>query len=1281
MKFLEHGPSIPDELLYAHDEGRVVFFCGSGVSRARAKFPDFWGLARRVMDSLSIPQDSPAKVAYDQIIELEDKKIGRLISADRIFGLLEKEVPEYDIYRAIAEVLKPTDDVDLTAHKTIIDLATTPEKKVQLITTNFDLLFELSCDNKIASYTPANLSNTLLGKDIDGVVHLHGRVNQEHDNADDSMFVLSSSEFGRAYLSEGWATDYFKHILDNYYVVFIGYSADDPPVNYLLEALSKTTGKLERIYAFQSVNDDETLKSWSDIGATTIKYEENDNHSLLWETLDAWAIRSRDSDAWFAKIINMSKKGPEKLQPYERGMVAHIIKSVKGARFFSETGDKTPPPAEWLCVIDPAIRYAKPGYTALLGENRAFVDPFDLYGIDSDIQPEIISSYDYSNKRDVPNEAWDGFTINWLDLKNIRGSNYSTFRGYKAINGPNLPARLKLLGNWIVNVAHQPTTLWWAAKSNGLHPDIQNRIMLNFNASQMDSPIIRKAWLYLFEAWEACKDINRLDWYSLKRVIDKDGWNSLILKNFTSINRPRIKIKNTYSDQWKPYRWSDRFKLDDLFHIEVEYPETIHDAEIPDEWLVDVVQNIRGNLKEAVRVEEELDSYKIYSVMSISEDKEKITDEYKFERKHGLSGYLIFFASLFERLVIYDINSAIQEFNSWLLNNDIVFKRLKIWASRFDNLANEYYFNQIIVKSSDEVFWSYDYQKDLLLTIAIRWNDLSVSMREAIESRILKGPKNLKKKDGVNQRYMKSAILNRLHWLSQKGCHFTFDLDTVTKDLKEGVPNWEPKNAEEALRSRVEWGGIVDIKKDPKSLQNEPISNILTKAEDISKNSDDFLVEYDPFAGLTAEKPLLAYLALSSAAKKSEYPEKYWRKFLESEGREDDKPRLMVLTAERVMKFPCEEKIKLIHSISIWLSVASKVISKNYPKTFYKLVSTLIDIIISEPSVGKSAVVRSESGHDWALEALNSPVGKIALAMFNSSAMDEMNDNTGFNHDWISVIDKLLNLPDHNRYYALTMLSHNLHWFYCMDSVWTENNLISNLDHGNVNDVSAFWSGLFWSKKISKNLYSRIKPWLIDLSKEHGFLNYKYHKVVAGFILKGWVNSDDSKGEKLISHSEFQNIIRNADDDLRLNFLWGLKNISLSNDTDFDKTRAAITLEFIQKVWPRSKKIMTPKISANLFELAFSNFDHFKQITFELLPLLTKTGRESFTYIHIKETQEEILKIYPSQVLDLLYAILSDDVYAWPYGIGEMFDKILEADISLKNSRKYIELMRKWNNR
>ena len=94
MRFIENGPSIPDELLNARDEGRVVFFCGSGVSRARAGLPDFFGLADAVLRELRVSEDSDARWLLEKASQLgEERNVPGLISADRVFGLLERTVP------------------------------------------------------------------------------------------------------------------------------------------------------------------------------------------------------------------------------------------------------------------------------------------------------------------------------------------------------------------------------------------------------------------------------------------------------------------------------------------------------------------------------------------------------------------------------------------------------------------------------------------------------------------------------------------------------------------------------------------------------------------------------------------------------------------------------------------------------------------------------------------------------------------------------------------------------------------------------------------------------------------------------------------------------------------------------------------------------------------------------------------------------------------------------------------------------------------------------------
>ena len=64
------------------------------------------------------------------------------------------------------------------------------------------------------------------------------------------------------HLSEGWATDFIRAVLQKFIVVFVGYAADDPPMQYLLEALNRTAGSSSGVYAFQSGSKEDAEARW-----------------------------------------------------------------------------------------------------------------------------------------------------------------------------------------------------------------------------------------------------------------------------------------------------------------------------------------------------------------------------------------------------------------------------------------------------------------------------------------------------------------------------------------------------------------------------------------------------------------------------------------------------------------------------------------------------------------------------------------------------------------------------------------------------------------------------------------------------------------------------------------------------------------------------------------------------------------------------------------------------------------------------------------------------------
>ena len=229
MQFSKNGPSIPGELLKARDEGRVVFFCGAGISQNSAKLPDFRGLTKQIISELGASQHSAAYRAFygaqrviddirkleqpehpDELRRLEELKQlneSGLISGDREFGLLEQDFFLEDIEQEVARALKPdtSNENHLESHRIILQLATTESGQTHLVTTNFDSLFE-DCNPTVKHYQPPKLPNLSAGDALDGITYLHGRVNNDYTGSDPEGFgfVLTSSQYaGRIYLMVG----------------------------------------------------------------------------------------------------------------------------------------------------------------------------------------------------------------------------------------------------------------------------------------------------------------------------------------------------------------------------------------------------------------------------------------------------------------------------------------------------------------------------------------------------------------------------------------------------------------------------------------------------------------------------------------------------------------------------------------------------------------------------------------------------------------------------------------------------------------------------------------------------------------------------------------------------------------------------------------------------------------------------------------------------------------------------------------------------------------------
>ena len=100
MQFVADGPDIPDLLLQAHEDGRVVFFCGAGISYP-AGLPGFRGLVDDIYCLVGTTRTAIERDAYDRN------------QYDATLDLLERRLPgqRIAVRQKLAQVLKPNTTV------------------------------------------------------------------------------------------------------------------------------------------------------------------------------------------------------------------------------------------------------------------------------------------------------------------------------------------------------------------------------------------------------------------------------------------------------------------------------------------------------------------------------------------------------------------------------------------------------------------------------------------------------------------------------------------------------------------------------------------------------------------------------------------------------------------------------------------------------------------------------------------------------------------------------------------------------------------------------------------------------------------------------------------------------------------------------------------------------------------------------------------------------------------------------------------------------------------
>ena len=170
MRFFTDGPSLPDELLELCDNGEVVFFCGAGVSKNEG-LPDFEELTQQVLDHFS-PQDTAESQITFKVYYKEQKQP----VLDQVFRCLHQEFGVDQVNRVVAEKLARSTNYISKSHSLLLTLSQNSNNVPQIVTTNFDLLFEQASDCSLPIYQAPFFPHLKHGMSIEGITYLHGKL-------------------------------------------------------------------------------------------------------------------------------------------------------------------------------------------------------------------------------------------------------------------------------------------------------------------------------------------------------------------------------------------------------------------------------------------------------------------------------------------------------------------------------------------------------------------------------------------------------------------------------------------------------------------------------------------------------------------------------------------------------------------------------------------------------------------------------------------------------------------------------------------------------------------------------------------------------------------------------------------------------------------------------------------------------------------------------------------------------------------------------------------------
>lgn len=1257
MQFITDGPDIPDALLQAHEEGRVVFFCGAGISRP-AGLPDFGGLVQTLFQQAGEPSDKTendliAQGQYDRAIGHYERRIqgGRTTTRRGLPSILTADLTKR---RA------------LTTHLALLTLGRSRDGGLKLITTNFDTLFEDAASRyRLPSPTIYHDPPTRLR--WDGIVHLHGRMPVQPSADDLDQLVLSDGDFGQAYLTQGWAARFVAGLFRDYTLCFVGYSIDDPVLRYMTAA--HALDGAQKMFAFASYEAgkaESALQAWKDKHVSPILYDDAAFHRSLHRTLHVWASVYRDGVGGKERLVaRYAHRLPKESKPQNdfvgRMLWALSDKSGLPARRFADCNPT--PSLDWLLDAFSDERY-----------RHSDLERFDVPArkkTDGNLRFSLIrrpAPYDRAQPMRLvsgvsPETQWDDVMFHlarWL----VRHLNDPRLIIWIAERGGQLHDR------WPWLIEHE-LDLFAALERDGRTSE-RDEILLHAPKAIPNS-LMRTLWCLLLSG-RVKSPWRDPDLYRWQGRLKREGLTTTLRLELRELLAPKVVLK-------KPSRWSDddSSSTDEPSRIKqlvdwelVLAADHVHSTlrDLADEsWksaLPHLLEDFQQLLRDALDLLRELGEADDRSDRS-HWDLSSITPHWQNRGFRDWVSLIELLRDAWLAVRMDDSARATRIAQGWCELPYPTFKRLALFAASHDDCILPERWVDWLLAEGAWWLWSTDTGREVFRLFVLQGRHLAGVAQDRLEAAILAGPSREMYRDDLEaerwQDLVARSVWLHLAKLNTSGLVLGASAAARLTEISTAYPQWQL-----ATNERDEFSHWMSGTGDPDYEDSRDVDIAPRKRQELVQWLTKPMPERRPFyedtwRDVCRTRFFHSLSALRDLAQDGVWPAGRWREALQTWAEEGMVLRSWRYAAPLVQTMPETVLQEIDHAVTWWMEVVSKSISR-HEDILLNLCRRVLALPL-ETGSGSRIIRNGVETYDPVGSAINHPIGHATQALINLWFKQNPNDNDLLPADLKPIFTALCDVQVDRFRHGRVLMDSRLIAFFRVDRPWTEQYLLPLFGWSNPVEAKAAWEGFLCSPRLYQPLLTAFKSQFLDSANHYADLG-EHRQQFATFLTYAALGPTEG-----YTVEEFRSAIGSLPQDGLEKSAQALSQAvegAADQREDYWENRAQ---PFWQQIWPKSRNLATPRIAESLARLVIAARGEFPAALAAVQDWLQPIEHPHYVMHLLYESG--LCSRYPSDALSLLNAVIADQQWG-PRELGQCLDQVVQATPNLAQDTRYLRL-------